>query len=377
MRLGRVRAFAGGRYVPARVLGRGGMSVVYLARDTLLDRFVAIKLLAGHLLDDEGALQRFEREARAVARLSHPGIVQVFDVAEDERGPYLVLEYVPGASLADVLVAEGRLSAHDAASVCCDLAAALAAVHAAGLVHRDVKPHNILIGDDGRVRLGDFGIAQQPDATRLTSTGLVLGTAAYLAPEQATGADVTGAADVYALGIVLLESLSGRHPESPGDAVAMPGALAEIATACLASDPARRPTAGWVAEQLRAWLRGTHTGLHDRTTVALSAAAAARPTDLLHREGAATNVVALASRRRRGTPVTVGIAALVLALVVASALLLGSPSPTPREDSVTDQPTQTTPVPAPTPVASTTAAVTPQPAAQHGKHKGHKAKHKK
>ena len=203
-----------GRYELVRPLGHGAMATVDLARDVELDRPVALKRLAENLARDEDLRRRFLREARLAARLAHPNVVRVFDVGEDEGRPFIAMEYVEGETLADLIARRGRLPAAEAASLGMQACAALAAAHAAGLVHRDVKPQNLLLGRDGVLELGDFGIAVGHDGTRLTLAGTVLGTAGYLAPEQARGEQVTAAADIYAIGAVLYELLRGEPARS-------------------------------------------------------------------------------------------------------------------------------------------------------------------
>ena len=209
------------RYVLESLLGSGGMADVHRATDTTLERSVAVKVLRD-VAGDESARHRFVAEARTLAGLSHRNLVTVLDagIGEDDDRPFLVMELVEGRSLADALE-DGPLTPEDAAAVGAQVAAALTYAHGRGVVHRDVKPGNVLLGGDGRVKLADFGIARLlGDTARHTRTGTAIGTAAYLAPEQVRGEDVTGAADTYALGLVLLEALTGRRafPGSPTEA---------------------------------------------------------------------------------------------------------------------------------------------------------------
>jgi serine/threonine-protein kinase len=189
------------------------MATVYLGRDSELDRPVAVKVLAENLAGDTAFRERFLREARLAARLSHPNVVSVYDAGEDADGrPWIVMEYVEGETLADVLRERGRLPAEEAVGLALQACRGLENAHAAGLVHRDVKPQNLLLRNDGTLKIADFGIARAAETTALTQVGTVLGTAAYLSPEQALGEAVTSAADVYSLGAVLYELLTGRPP---------------------------------------------------------------------------------------------------------------------------------------------------------------------
>jgi eukaryotic-like serine/threonine-protein kinase len=188
------------------------MATVYLARDAELDRPVAVKLLAESLAGDAAFRRRFLHEARLAARLSHPNVVAVYDAGETDDGrPYIVMECVDGTTLE----ARGPLPQAEAVALVTQACQGLAHAHAAGLVHRDVKPHNLLLRSDGTLKVADFGIARAAEATALTQVGTVLGTAAYLAPEQAAGEEVTAATDIYALGAVLYELLTGRPPYEP------------------------------------------------------------------------------------------------------------------------------------------------------------------
>jgi eukaryotic-like serine/threonine-protein kinase len=203
-----ISTLADGRYTVENAIGHGGMSVVYLARDEELRRPVAVKVLSANLGDDESFRLRFLQEARLAGRLSHPNVVQVYDAGETEGQPYIVMEYVPGGTVADC----GKLEAGEALPLILQACAGVQHAHDAGLVHRDVKPGNLLLRDDGVLKIADFGIARAVETTRFTQLGTVLGTAAYLAPEQAAGEDVTAAADIYSLGVVLYELLTGQLP---------------------------------------------------------------------------------------------------------------------------------------------------------------------
>ena len=205
----------GGRYRLDRRLGAGGMSTVFLAIDTVLERQVAVKLLAEHLADDEVFVMRFRHEALAAARLQHPNIVQVFDSGNDERSHrhYIVMEYVDGPSCSDLLREHGQLGIDDTVRIITEACHGLDYAHRAGVVHRDVKPGNLLISNEtGAVKLADFGIAKAAEQTRVTQVGSVLGTAAYLSPEQAQGKEAGPASDIYSLGVCAYQLLTGRLP---------------------------------------------------------------------------------------------------------------------------------------------------------------------
>jgi eukaryotic-like serine/threonine-protein kinase len=203
-----------GRYRLGDQLGIGGMSTVRLAVDERLEREVAIKLLAEHLAQDDAFVARFRREALAAARLVHPNVVQVFDFGLDERSGrhYIVMEYVPGQSGAEILRDRGRLDVPETVDIVGQSCRGLDYAHRNGVVHRDVKPGNLLSSREGIVKLADFGIAKAAEDSNITQVGSVLGTAAYLAPEQARGEPAGPAADLYALGVVTYQFLSGRLP---------------------------------------------------------------------------------------------------------------------------------------------------------------------
>jgi eukaryotic-like serine/threonine-protein kinase len=204
-----------GRYRIDRRLGAGGMSTVFMATDTVLERPVAVKLLAEHLADDEAFVARFRREALAAARLQHPNIVQVFDSGQDpeSRRHYIVMEYVDGPSCADLLRERKRLEVEETVQIVRDACQGLAYAHRAGVIHRDVKPGNLLITEEMRTtKLADFGIAKAAEQTRITQVGSVLGTAAYLSPEQARGDEAGPSSDTYSLGVCAYQFLTGRLP---------------------------------------------------------------------------------------------------------------------------------------------------------------------
>jgi len=207
-----------GRYRLERRLGAGGMSTVQLAFDERLEREVAVKLLAEHLAHDDGFVARFQREALAAARLVHPNIVQVFDSGFDERAHrhYIVMEYVPGQSCAELIRDRRRLDVDEVIDIVAQACRGLDYAHRNGVVHRDVKPGNLLVTPDGIVKLADFGIAKATEQSSITQVGSVLGTAAYLAPEQARGEESRPASDLYSLGVVTYQLLSGRLPYEAG-----------------------------------------------------------------------------------------------------------------------------------------------------------------
>ncbi|NPC99128.1 serine/threonine-protein kinase, partial [Nocardioides sp. zg-DK7169] len=256
-----------GRYSLVREIGRGGMGAVWLGRDEVLGREVALKRIgpaAGHD-DPDVSLERAGREARLAARLNHPHVVAVFDLLREGEDQWLVMEHVAGSTLADLVRSAGSLSPDQAATLLSQAADALAAAHEAGIVHRDVKPSNILVTPDGEVKLTDFGIARGGTDLTLTRTGLVTGSPAYLAPEVASGQPASEASDVWSLGATLFHALAGHPPYDVGEnllgalyrivheeppRVSDPGWLGPLLHATMATDPARR----WSMPQVRDFL---------------------------------------------------------------------------------------------------------------------------
>ncbi|MEY4176036.1 MAG: hypothetical protein RI900_3201, partial [Actinomycetota bacterium] len=203
------------RYELQQRIGRGGMADVFLARDLLLDRPVAIKVLFPEFAVDPNFVERFRREAQSAANLNHPNIVGVYDWGRYENTYFMAMEYVQGRTLADILRANGHLNSQQASEIAIEVAGALSFAHRSGVVHRDIKPANILIGSNGQVKVADFGIARAmnaPTENNLTQAGSVMGTATYFSPEQAQGAQPDPRSDLYSLGVVLYEMVAGRPP---------------------------------------------------------------------------------------------------------------------------------------------------------------------
>jgi serine/threonine-protein kinase len=296
----------GGRYRLTSRVAVGGMGEVWRGTDELLDRPVAVKLLSAAYADDEEFRARFRAEARYAASLSHPGIAQVYDYGESSDlpsgGSYLVMELVPGEPLSAMIARHGRLSAPVTLDIVGQSAEALDAAHQAGIVHRDIKPGNLLVTADGTTKITDFGIARalRTSQAHLTQTGIVMGTASYVSPEQASGGIITSASDIYSLGVVAYECLTGQPPfvaETPiAIAVAhmdrpvpplpadVPEPVADLVLAMLAKQPADRPeSARWVADRARLLRGGLPTSPGFATASATAAAAIADAmTDALH-----------------------------------------------------------------------------------------------
>ena len=273
-------SLAGGRYELREALGSGGMGIVVRARDHHLDRDVAIKLLADNLAMDEEARARFDREARAAARLNHPNVVQVFDVGEQDERPYLVMELVEGPSLADRLRDGDPPAAGELLEVARQSLDALEHAHKNALLHRDIKPGNLLIDPEGTLKVTDFGVAEVAEVPGLTRTGHVLGTMPYLAPERLRGEPASEQSDLYALGATLHEMATGAPPRDerplPDD---LPRQLRTLIERCLATDPDDRPDSAAEARDILSGSEPTRVLAADEPTVAVSPDAGAVVTE--------------------------------------------------------------------------------------------------
>jgi serine/threonine-protein kinase len=380
------------------------MGAVWEANDQQLDRAVAIKIPDRSLAADESFVERFRREARSAGRLSHPNVAQVYDYGVDDGQPYLVMELVLGETLASRLAREGQLPSEEARRIGAGVAEALQAAHEGGVVHRDVKPANIMLTPEGGVKVMDFGIAAAAADGRMTGTGQVLGTPAYMAPEQASGKGATPASDVYALGVVLYEMIAGRPPFAGETALAVasahlhrdpeqlqsvaPDADPEVVQAvnnAMAKDPADRPA---TAAALAAMLRGDASPT-DASTAVLAAGAptealAMSPTERLDASGTAVlpqgpvteepeTVPPAPARRRRGVAawvivvgalVALGILLIVLAMTLSggkSDTPLKPPTPAPQSTPAPQQSSSGSQSPGPQPKTSTTAPTTVPP----------------
>ena len=375
---GVVDGLLAGRYRLSSRLAAGAMGEVWRARDLLLDRDVAVKTLRPELADDPVVRQRFRAEARSAGRLAHPGIAAVYDVGEDDGRAWIVLELVEGESLQSVLRREGRLGPEQTLDVVVQTATALQAAHDGGVVHRDVKPGNMLVREDGVLKVTDFGIASVAGTARLTGTGQVVGTAAYLSPEQAGGGEATPASDLYSLGVVAYECLSGTVPfafetpvavvlahlrtEPPPLPADVPAPLRQLVIGLLAKDPQERPASARAlvvaAEAVRDHLRG---GAPASPTVPPAA-----PTAVLPQTGPAPLPVGDLPPLAPGRPPLVSRRAQAAGLsgrpgqrwaVRATALLLGL-----LAVALGVRQTSSRPDPAPSPAPSGAATTAPSPA---------------
>jgi eukaryotic-like serine/threonine-protein kinase len=313
-----------GRYRLESKLGSGGMSTVFLARDATLERWVAVKVMHREISDQPDQIERFRREARAVAQLSHPNVVAVIDAGEDGGYPYIVLEYVEGETLKQRIDRLGRLPIAEAVAYAIEIGRGLAAAHARRLVHRDVKPQNVLIDAEGRAKVTDFGIARSLESDGLTKTGRVLGTTDYVAPEQAMGHGVDSRSDIYSLGVLLYEMLTGDVPFTAETVV---GVAMKHVNEPLPDVQARRPeiSSALAAVVERATTKDTKSRYPDMSSFltdlegALEVEVARSGTSY----GEATNVLdAVPSGRRLLTTRRVSAAGVALVLVAVVAALL-------------------------------------------------------
>jgi len=378
------------RYELLEPLGSGGMATVHRAWDRVLNRHVAVKRLLPHVAADPGAAERFRREAQAAAGLNHPGIVTVFDTAEDAEGPYIVMELVEGETLAAKVRREGPLPVPEAVALVRRIAEAVDHAHARGVVHRDIKPSNLLLAPDGGVRLGDFGIARaREDPTAVTGPGEVVGTLAYLAPEVLAGEPASPASDVYSLGAVTYEMLAGRPPFAEDELAAFvarvreedppplgPDVPAEVAAAVLRSlarDPARRPgSAGAFATSLLAGTTAPWGPLPPTRTLPAAPAVPSEPPAGDERSGDERSGDERSGDERSAVQRTAGAGrrfpipvALLLLLLVSSAVLAAralAPDPGGAPLAAGSTVPTTLPAPAPTtvPTPPTTAPDSPE-----------------
>ena len=328
--------FAGFRI--ERTLGSGGMGIVYLATELALERLVALKVIRAELAGDEGFRARFRSESRTAASVEHPRVVAVFGAGERDGLLYVAMRYVPGRDLERLVAAEGALSPDDAAALISQVADGLDAVHAAGLVHRDVKPHNVIVDDQGDAYLTDFGLAKaMASTTGLTGTGQVIGTVDYMAPEQVEGYRVDARTDVYALGCVLFWAVTGRVPfaergssakmwahvnkEPPSTGGGRASALDPVIRRAMAKDPANRfPSAGDLGRAALAASRGEAV-TEPEHPVAAGEAAPLPETVRLSRNPALPPTDPLPRPRRRRRLIAVLLTALVVGAIGAAAVI--------------------------------------------------------
>jgi eukaryotic-like serine/threonine-protein kinase len=388
----------GGRYELGNRIAIGGMGEVWEAVDRVIGRTVAIKILKDEYLGDPGFLERFRAEARHAALVNHEGIANVFDYGEEEGSAFLVMELVPGEALSTILERERVLSTDKTLDIIAQTASALQAAHAAGLVHRDIKPGNLLITPEGRVKITDFGIARIADQVPLTATGQVMGTVQYLSPEQASGHPASPSTDIYSLGIVAYECLAGRRPftgesqvaiamaqinEQPPDLpVTVPEPVRRLVLSCIAKKPADRPaSAAHLSRAAQALRRGDVTAAGASVPAVLGAATATAATSILPATGAngatqATTVLPNSAavptpptatapvpteKRNRYMWLIITLIVLVAGAIVVGVLALLSnqnqanvADPTPSASATTEPSIRPSPTPSPTPTPTPT-----------------------
>ncbi|TDW30229.1 protein kinase domain-containing protein [Cryobacterium psychrophilum] len=382
----------GGRYELQSRIAIGGMGEVWKSTDLVIGRTVAIKILKDEYLGDPGFLERFRAEARHAALVNHEGIANVFDYGEEDGSAFLVMELVPGEALSTILEREHVLPADKVLDFVAQTSLALHAAHAAGLVHRDIKPGNLLITPEGRVKITDFGIARIADQVPLTATGQVMGTVQYLSPEQASGHPASPTTDIYSIGIVAYESLAGRRPFTGESQVAiamaqinetapdLPATVSEpirnLVFACLSKNPAERPaSAAHLARAASALRRGDVAAAAVAVPGVLGGATVTAATMLIpggndqatamlpaSLPGTRADAVAADSPTKKKSPWSWSLIALivVLALVLAGAVYAlvtqNDAAPAPAPTSETPTPTST---PTPTPTSTPTPSATP------------------
>ena len=394
----------GGRYELSSRIAVGGMGEVWNASDSIIGRTVAIKILKDEYMGDPGFLERFRAEARHAALVNHEGIANVFDYGEEQGSAYIVMELVPGEPLSAIIEREGRLPADRVLGIVAQTATSLQAAHDAGLVHRDIKPGNLLITPEGRVKITDFGIARIADQVPLTATGQVMGTVQYLAPEQASGHTATPATDIYSLGIVAYECLAGKRPFTGESQVAIamaqindtppdlpedvPPAVRNLVYACLAKDAEGRPqTAAKLAHAAAALHRGNvqqaasyvpqilqgeddattvlpQTTGSDAATTVMPATQALPQTAQMEQVGEETEGDEAETGKKKRSPWTwplITLIALLLVIGVGTVFALMNnggeePAPTTTPPTTSAAPT-TTPPPPPTEEVPTTGAI--------------------
>jgi beta-lactam-binding protein with PASTA domain len=334
----------GDRYELGRQLGAGGMARVYLGHDRLLDREVAVKVLSEPYASDPSFVERFRREASAAAGLNHPNIVAVYDRGEADGSYYIVMEYLAGPDLKQVIRSRAPLPPTEAIDAAQQILAALGAAHRRDLVHRDVKPQNVLVAEDGHLKVTDFGIARAGAESDMTEAGSVIGTAQYLSPEQARGDEVTAASDTYAVGIVLYEMLTGRVPFDGGPPVAVamkqisdepvsprivepsvPRELEAVVLRALAKRPSERYR---TAEEMSRALAGARAAIDGSGGTTRVIPAAGQPTRVMGPPTGATRVApppppAEAPPSRRRWPLVAGILVILLAIAAGAFVFLG------------------------------------------------------
>jgi len=386
----------GDRYTLTERIAVGGMGEVWAATDTVLDRTVAVKLLHPALSQESDFVERFRAEARHTAALQHPNIATVFDYGEDDGTAYLVMELVVGQPLSQIIAERAPLSPKETIAILIQAAMALDAAHEGGVVHRDVKPANILVTPDGTAKLTDFGISRAVDSVPLTRTGQVLGTAQYLSPEQALGQSATASSDIYALGVVGHEMLTGERPFDTGSVVStalahvnqappplpdtVPIGVRDVISAALAKDPADRPESAAAMAHALGMPGAAFASAPPVTSAPIETAPIAHaptqampaPTRAMPSQALPTQAPGIPARRSRRRPAwLLALAAAVLGVLTFLALSQSGGDGATQTPSATTPATATTSVVAP-PAATSSVPTHPTPGKgnDNGKKKG-------